>query len=129
MERLTFDEFRERFGHGTERRQELTERLAEWVTVARSAAGLQLIWVFGSFVTEKPGPNDLDFMAVVRRGYRIESVPGELQRYFDPEFCNSVLDLDLAIFVEGYTDVYVPDLVALLGTDAAGHVIAVEVEP
>jgi predicted nucleotidyltransferase len=129
MEKLSLVEFADRFGRSTERREELMERLSEWVAVARAVAGLQRLWVFGSFVTGKPGPGDVDLMAVVRPRYDIREVPTDLQRYLDPEFCKAVLELDLSIFVQGSTDIYLSDLVALLGTDGAGHITAVEVEP
>ncbi len=48
-----------RFGTATPRRRRLALRLRRWIELSRSVAAKRL-FVYGSFVTAKPDPNDID---------------------------------------------------------------------
>ncbi len=48
-----------RFGTATPRRRRLAVRLRRWIELSRSVAAKRL-FVYGSFVTAKPDPNDID---------------------------------------------------------------------
>lgn len=53
-------EFQERFGTGTSRRVWLSSRLEALLGLAVKTGKLRRIFVWGSFVTTKPSPKDLD---------------------------------------------------------------------
>ncbi len=62
----TFDENRSRFGafRATDRRPKLCAALAEFIEEVRIAAIFSAVLIDGSFVTDKPAPNDIDLLLV-----------------------------------------------------------------
>ena len=65
----TLSEVVERFGTNTPRRQVLASRLQELVSLARAPGKLQRIFIWGSFVTDKPFPRDLDIFLLMQEGF------------------------------------------------------------
>ena len=67
-------EIRDAFGmfQESDRRTKLFERLEDLVTEARKSALFEMIIVDGSFVTDRPSPNDVDLIAVLRPGHDFE---------------------------------------------------------
>ena len=65
----TLSEVVERFGINTPRRQVLASRLQELVSVARATRKLRRIFIWGSFVTDKPFPRDLDVFLLMQEGF------------------------------------------------------------
>lgn len=59
----------ERIGTTTPRRQVLASRLQESVSLAGSTGKLQHIFIWGSFVTDKPFPRDLDIFLLMQEGF------------------------------------------------------------
>jgi hypothetical protein len=57
-------EVTERFGSGTEQRRRVTERLLRIAEVAKRTGYLQRLVIFGSYVTAKPEPGDVDVILV-----------------------------------------------------------------
>lgn len=72
----------ERFGRGGERRQEVFTRLQRIHDLARRSGGLDRIIVFGSFVTAKPEPNDVDVVLVMRDDFELAACPPECLALF-----------------------------------------------
>jgi hypothetical protein len=64
----------ERFGTSTPRRQVLASRLQELLSLARTTGKLQRAFVWGSFVTDKPFPRDLDVFLLMQEGFDREFV-------------------------------------------------------
>ncbi|MEW6128517.1 MAG: hypothetical protein AB1757_15865 [Acidobacteriota bacterium] len=62
----TFDEVVERFGQGTPQRQIVAERFKQIFKLAQTTGKLERLVIFGSFVTAKPDPNDIDIILVMR---------------------------------------------------------------
>ncbi len=60
VHRATLDEAVRRFGGQTIRRDACTRRLMHVEELARRTGHLQRLVVFGSYVTAKPEPNDVD---------------------------------------------------------------------
>ena len=56
----TLNEVVERFGTNMPRRQVLASRLQELVNLARETRKLQRLFIWGSFVTDKLFPRDLE---------------------------------------------------------------------
>jgi len=55
----TLEEVQERFGHGSEQRETLSQSL-DWLVPLCRQAGITKILLNGSFVTARPEPNDID---------------------------------------------------------------------
>jgi hypothetical protein len=56
----------ERFGHGTPQRQLVTSRLVRGYELGRRTGKLERFVIFGSYVTAKPAPQDVDIILVMR---------------------------------------------------------------
>ena len=64
----------ERFGTSTPRRQVLASRLQELLSLAQMTGKLQRAFIWGSFVTDKPFPRDLDVFLLMQEGFDRELV-------------------------------------------------------
>ncbi len=67
----------ERFGAGSLQRCTVAERLHRIYHLATSTGKLRRIVVFGSFVTAKPDPNDVDIVILMEDDFDLASVTGE----------------------------------------------------
>lgn len=79
----TLDELIQHFGSGSEQRQLVTKRLLHILALARRTGYLDRLVVFGSYVTNKPAPNDVDIILVMEDNFRVESCPLEAKGLFD----------------------------------------------
>ena len=70
VHRASLDEVIARFGHGTPQRQLVTNRLLRIYDLARGTGKLERFVIFGSYVTAKPNPNDVDIMLIMRDDFR-----------------------------------------------------------
>jgi len=95
MLQLTLPAFDRQFGNLTERRVELCETFQQWLIAAQSLSLLRQVWVFGSFVTKKPGPGDLDVVALFAAEFDTATVPVPLRHWFDHELCRELHEIDL----------------------------------
>lgn len=75
IEVLTLATVRERFGTGAPRRQFLYERLHAVVTQLHETGKVAHIYLFGSFPTEAPMPNDVDLFVVMAADFRTTGLP------------------------------------------------------
>jgi hypothetical protein len=50
----------------------LFERLQEMVTTMKASGLFSSLMIDGSFVTDKPAPNDIDLLAILRPGQNLE---------------------------------------------------------
>ena len=78
---------RERLGTGTPRRQFLYERLHAVVTRLYETGKVRHIYLFGSFPTEAPMPNDVDLFVVMADDFRTTGLPDELLAVFTHDTC------------------------------------------
>jgi predicted nucleotidyltransferase len=73
----------ERFGDGTLQRLTVASRLARIHSVAMSTGQVRRFIVFGSFVTAKPNPNDVDVFLLMEDSFTISDIVGEARMLFD----------------------------------------------
>ena len=79
----TEDEVLARFATPSARRQWLGEQLRSLLALAQSTGQLTRVFLWGSFVTSKEVPNDLDALLVMDTGFVVEAVPTQAQVVFD----------------------------------------------
>jgi hypothetical protein len=79
----TEDEVFARFATPSARRQWLGEQLRRLLALAKSTGQLTRVFLWGSFVTGKEVPNDLDVLLVMDPGVVVEAVPAQAQVVFD----------------------------------------------
>lgn len=80
--RATLSEVRERFGQGTVRRRAVVDRLVRIYRLAASTGQLARFVVFGSFVTAKAEPNDVDIVLLMEDSFDLSAVSGEAALVF-----------------------------------------------
>ena len=70
IHQASLDEVTARFGYGTPQRQLVTTRLLRIYDLARGTGKLERFVIFGSYVTAKPNPNDVDIILIMRDDFR-----------------------------------------------------------
>lgn len=79
----TLEEVEERFGTGSSARMRLSDRLRRIHTLASATGHLARFVVFGSFVTAKQQPNDVDIVMVMDDDFDVSALKGEVALLFD----------------------------------------------
>src|SRR5207248_569434 len=77
VHRATLPEVLERFGQGSVRRCAVADRLKRVYELVTSTGHLARFVVFGSFVTAKEEPNDVDVLLLMEDTFDLASVTGE----------------------------------------------------
>jgi Family of unknown function (DUF6932) len=83
VHRAAFHEVGERFGSGTPQRRRVFLRLERLYSIARGTGHLARLIVFGSFVTTKAEPNDVDVFLLMADGFDVSVATGETRLLFD----------------------------------------------
>ena len=73
----------ERFGGGTVQRLAVANRLEHIYHTAHSTGFLARFVVYGSFVTQKRQPNDVDVFLIMEDSFDLAQVTGEARLLFD----------------------------------------------
>src|SRR5437867_7170655 len=77
VHRATLLEVLERFGRGSVQRCAVADRLKRVYQLVTSTGQLARFFVFGSFVTAKDDPNDVDIILLMEDTFDLASVTGE----------------------------------------------------
>ena len=80
---MTLAEALSRFGGGSAQRRTVAARLARVHRLAASTGFLARFVVFGSFVTAKPDPRDVDVVLIVEDAFDVSATSGEVAAVFD----------------------------------------------
>lgn len=83
VHRATLDAVVERFGYGAPRREEVTSRLVRIYGIAHRTGKLERFVLFGSYVTSKPAPGDIDIILIMRDDFREPDYSKELLPVLD----------------------------------------------
>jgi len=83
IHRATLDEVIQHFGADKGARGVCTRRLFHIYELARRTERLGRFIIFGSYVTAKPDPNDVDVILVMDDAFRLEDCTIEAQGLFD----------------------------------------------
>jgi hypothetical protein len=79
----TEDEVFLRFATTSARRQWLGEQLRSLLALAKSTGQLSRVFLWGSFVTSKEVPNDVDVLLVMTADFAVEILPAQCYVLFD----------------------------------------------
>ena len=79
----TLDEVELRFGGASTKRKQVAERLRRIHDFARGTGHLARFIIFGSFVTDKPEPNDVDIVMIMDDAFDAGTLEGEAALLFD----------------------------------------------
>jgi hypothetical protein len=91
VHRATMEEIVARFGSGTLQRQAVTARLQRIYELAQRTGKLERCIIFGSYVTSKPAPNDVDVILVMRDDFRLSDCDRETMSVFDHDRADAEL--------------------------------------
>jgi hypothetical protein len=80
-----------RFGHGTPQRRVVADRLANIYRLVTATGHLARFVVFGSFVTAKPEPRDVDIVLVMDDGFDVSRETGPAAVVFDHQEADNQL--------------------------------------
>ena len=72
-----------RFGTATSERVAIASRLSRIHALAMSTSQVRRFIVFGSFVTAKRAPNDVDVFLLMEDSFNVDAVSGEARLIFD----------------------------------------------
>jgi len=83
IHQATLDEIIEHFGTATPRRRIMALRLSRIYRLASSTGHLARFIVFGSFITSKPAPNDVDIFLLMNDNFDASQLTEEAAIIFD----------------------------------------------
>ena len=78
----TMNQIATHFGSRTDKRQRLSARLQTMYNLVAETGQMARFILYGSFVTVKPEPDDVDIFLVMAEGFDVSQVSGELARIF-----------------------------------------------
>lgn len=81
--KATLQEVLEHFGQNSLQRQLVAKRLAKIYNLADSTGKLLRFIIYGSFVTAKEKPNDVDVFLVMRNDFSKNDYSGDVRRIFE----------------------------------------------
>jgi predicted nucleotidyltransferase len=79
----TIDEVTARFSAGTAQRQRVTARLLRIYKLAKATGKLDRLVIFGSYVTNKPDPNDVDIVLIMHDDFNLKVCDVESRSLFE----------------------------------------------
>jgi predicted nucleotidyltransferase len=112
VHRATVDEVAARFGGQSARRHPITERLLRIHQTAAATGKLDRLIIFGSYVSNKQSPNDVDIVLVMRDDFELADCDAETGKLFEHgqaeiEFEASVFWIRPALLVSDTLDEFI----------------------
>ena len=80
IHQATIDEVITQFGSGTLQREIVTARLQKIYQLAKDTGNLQQLIVFGSYITAKPEPNDVDVVIIFNDDFDLTVCSEEVRK-------------------------------------------------
>ena len=90
-----WQEFVSRFGASSPRRLWLSGRLRTILELAATGGRLRRIFIWGSFVTAKPAPRDLDILLIMSDEFEVDRMPIPAQAVFDSTRAKLLFESDV----------------------------------
>jgi hypothetical protein len=91
IHQATLQDVVERFGSGSAQRIRVTRRLEQVIALARETGKVGRLIVFGSYITAKPDPNDVDVILVMRDDFKVREVHSAATALFDHQRADAEL--------------------------------------
>lgn len=82
LHQAAFDEVLARFGTGTIQRAAVTRTLEFIYSAVRATKQADRFIIYGSYVTAKPNPQDVDVFLVMKEGFDFDSLTDEMKLIF-----------------------------------------------
>ena len=91
IHQATLAETLQHFGAGTLQRERVGQQFKRIFKLANSTGQVARFIVFGSFVTAKPAPGDVDIFLLMEDTFDIDQVDGEAALIFDHQEAQNIL--------------------------------------
>ncbi|HUU51278.1 MAG TPA: hypothetical protein VMW81_10035 [Nitrospinota bacterium] len=80
---VTLHEVREVFGTGSAKRKLLIGNLENIIELAKSTGKLERVIIWGSFISNKEFPQDIDLLLIMRGDFDVDANPPQVKGVFD----------------------------------------------
>ena len=90
-----WQEFQAWFGGSSSRRVWLSGRLLALLQLAAANGKLVRVFIWGSFVTAKPAPKDLDILPIMDEDFEVDGVAAPAQAVFDSTRAKLLFESDV----------------------------------
>jgi hypothetical protein len=90
-----WEELQARFGGSSSRRIWLSSRLRALVELAATSGKLRRVFIWGSFVTAKPAPKDLDILLIMDGDFEVDGLTASAQVVFDSARAKLLFESDV----------------------------------
>ena len=110
-------EIEQRFGTTTPRRQFLFARLKLLFNDLVATGAVKHLYLFGSFVSGKPSPNDIDLLIVMNSGFTTANLSGKTLEIFQHDICKIRYHADAFWVTEAIGDDRIADLLDVFSRD------------
>jgi len=117
----SLDDLRLRFGTSTPRRQFLFRQLDIIIDQLRATRKLKRVFLFGSFVSGKASPNDVDLLVVMNSGFSTAQLGGKILELFQHDVCRIRYHADLFWVTEAVGKARIDDLLEVFSRDRDGR--------
>ena len=117
---LTLEEIRQQYGESTPRRQFLFGCFQTVVRLLAETGSLRRLYLFGSFTTAKPAPNDLDCFVVMEAGFTtVKLTPPHLE-VFQHDICRLHYQADVFWVTEAVAKEHIDAMLTVFSRDRNG---------
>jgi predicted nucleotidyltransferase len=117
----SLDDIRIRFGTSTPRRQFLFRQLEIIIDQLLVTRNVRQIYLFGSFVSGKASPNDVDLLVVMNAGFSTTQIGGKVLELFQHDVCRIRYHADLFWVTEAVGNAQIEDLLEVFSRDREGR--------
>jgi predicted nucleotidyltransferase len=117
----SLDDIRIRFGTSTPRRQFLFRQLEIIIDQLLVTRNVRQIYLFGSFVSGKASPNDVDLLVVMNAGFSTTQIDGKVLELFQHDVCRIRYHADLFWVTEAVGNAQIEDLLEVFSRDREGR--------
>jgi hypothetical protein len=95
VHRAGWEEFQGRFCDSAPRRVWLSARLRALLDLAGATGELRRVFIWGSFVTAKPAPKDLDILLIMDEDFEVDRIAAQAQAVFDSVRAKLLFEADV----------------------------------
>ena len=117
----SLEEIRIRFGTSTPRRQFLFRQLQIVINHLLATSNVKQIYLFGSFVSRKTSPNDVDLFVVMNAGFSTVNLTGRTLDVFQHDVCRIRYHTDVFWVTEAVGTDRIEDLLDVFSHDREGR--------
>lgn len=118
---ISLEALKVRYGTRTPRRQFLFERLLVVMQLLRQTGRLSRVYLFGSFITQAPSPNDVDMFVIMTKDFTTAGLSEEHLVVFTHEHCRIRYNIDVFWVTEAIGESSAQSMVEVFSRGRSGQ--------